>query len=118
LLVLDRAVLEAARTDGGEQRTTFRRRERDRLLAVDVLARRDRLLQNLAALMRRGGVEEDGELRVGQCRVEIGAPLGEAVRRGDLRKLLRVATDQQGTRDDAVVADREAGSSRSARSRR
>ena len=104
-LVLDRAGFEPARLRGLEQRAAFGERGRDRLFAVDVLAGGDRLAQRRDALAGRRSVEEHCKVRPGQRRIEIGAPVVDAVAPRDAGQPLAVAPDQQQTRHDAVVAN-------------
>src|SRR5678816_155169 len=51
---------------------------RDRLLAVDVLAGRERLGEQHRPHLRRAGVEEDRVVLVRERGVEVGAPAGNA----------------------------------------
>ena len=82
-------------------------RQRHRLLRIDVLAGGDRLLQHGLALVGGGGVEEDGEGRIGQRLVEVGGPF-RAVLFGDGLDALGIAAGQHQPRHDAVVAGRQA----------
>ena len=61
----------------------------DRLLAIDVLAGRDRLAQQLGAQLRGGGVEEQRVVLVLQRGVEVGGPARDAVRLGQLLRASR-----------------------------
>src|ERR1700730_17899471 len=67
---------------------------RDRLLAIDVLAGGDRLVQQPGAQLGRGGIEEQRVIGVLQRRIEVRRPARDAVRVGQLHELAFVAADQ------------------------
>jgi hypothetical protein len=80
-----------------------------RLLAIDVLARRDRLVQQLGAQLGRGGIEEQRVLGVLERGIEVGGPARHPVRLRQLRELRLVAADQDRIGHDGVaVAQRHA----------
>ena len=93
-LVLHHAVLDAARLGEAANLQRLLQIGGDRLLAVDVLAGRDRLLKDRRAHLRGRRVEQDLVGGIGDLRVEIGAPAQVAVRRGELRQLGAIAADQ------------------------
>ena len=79
-LVLHDAVLDARLLRGAVHVERVRERRRHRLFAVDVLAGRDRLLEELRPQLRGGGVEEDLVAPVRQRLVEVRRPALDAVR--------------------------------------
>ena len=83
-LVLHHAVLDLGLLRHADQIERVLQRVRHRLLAIDVLAGLHRLLQQLGAKLRGGGVEEQRVLLVLQRLVEIGGPARDAVRLGEL----------------------------------
>src|SRR5215510_7665444 len=78
-LVLHHAVLDPGRFRRARYVKRIRERLGDRLLAINVLAGRDRLAQELGAQLGRGGVEEERVLAVLERGVEIAGPAREAV---------------------------------------
>src|SRR5262249_62109010 len=85
-------------------RASGRARERpgDRLLAIDVLARRDRPAQELGAQLGRGGIEEERVLAALERGGKIGGPARDGVRLGELRELCLVAPDEDRIGHDRV----------------
>ncbi len=86
------------------------------LLGVDVLARRDGLLDRLDAGRGDLGVEVDVDGVVGEDRVEVGRPLGQTVLLGECLQRVRAAADQDrlgpqhvavAEIETALLADRE-----------
>lgn len=91
---------------------------RGRLLRIDVLARRDRLLEGFDAGGGHLGVEVDVDRAVRQNGVEIGGPLGETVPLGDLPDGVFATADEDGLGPQyvavpevqpALLTDREEG---------
>ena len=93
-LVLHHAVPDAGLLGGARHVERVLERLGDRLLAVDVLAGRDRLAQQLGAQLGGGGIEEQRVLLVRERGIEIGGPARDAVRLRQLRELGFVAADQ------------------------
>src|SRR5262249_17678273 len=115
-LVLHDAVLDAGRFRRARHVDGIRQSFGDRLLAINVLAGRDRLAQELGAQLGRGGVEEERVLAVLERGVEVAGPAREAVRFRQLRKLGLIAANQDRVghhpvavleRDTALGADGE-----------
>src|SRR5215472_10429408 len=79
-LVLHHAVLDASRFGRARHVERIRERLGDRLLAINVLAGRDRLAQELCAQLGGGGVEEQRVLAVLERGVEVAGPAREPVR--------------------------------------
>ena len=79
-LVLHHPVLHPRRLRLARQRDRVLQPVRDRLLAIDVLARIDRPRQQPGAHLRRPRIEEQRVLRVRQRRVEVVAPPLDPVR--------------------------------------
>jgi hypothetical protein len=80
-----------------------------RLLAIDVLAGCNRLVQQLGAQLGGGGIEEQRVLGVLQRGIEVGGPARDAVCLRQLRELALVAADQDRIGHDGVaVAQRDA----------
>jgi hypothetical protein len=78
-----------------------------RLLAIHVLAGRERLSQNGDALLRHGRIEEDRVGGIGERRVEVGGPIRELVAARDGRQAIGVAADEQQTWKQTVLAERQ-----------
>ena len=76
---------------------------RDRLLAIDMLAMRDRLFQKHRAHLRGAGIEEHFVIGIEQRLVEIGGPAGHAVLLRQRGNLVRVAPDQDRVRHHAAA---------------
>src|SRR5215472_6511200 len=93
-LVLHHAVLDASRFGRARHVERIRERLGDRLLAINVLAGRDRLAQELGAQLGGGGVEEQRVLAVLERGVEVAGPAREPVRLRQLRQLCLVAADE------------------------
>ena len=102
-LVVDHAAPDAlvARRAGDGERVV--ERLGDRLFGIDVLAGADRLQQQVLAHLRGRGVEEQGVVRVGERRIQIGRPAFDAVRFGERRELRFVAADQDRVGDHPVA---------------
>ena len=107
-LVLDDAVPEPARRRLLQQCVSLRRRRRHRLLAIDVLAGGDRLLEHRDALLRGAGIEEHAVGGVRQRDGEIAAPIRDVVGARDGGQALRVAAKQQQSRQQPAGAGGEA----------
>ncbi len=115
-LVLHHAVLDAGFLRRLVEVHGLGKRRRDRLLAVDMLARGDRALQERRAQLRGGGIEEDFVLRILQRLGEIGGPALDAAGLGERLKFFGAAPDQDRIGDEpravgeahaAFVADRD-----------
>ena len=78
-----------------QKRKPFGHSRCDGLFRIDVLARCQSLAQCRQALMGRGCFEEYRIIGVGQRGVEIGRPLADVVRPGNLRQPLLVAADEK-----------------------
>ena len=114
-LVLDDAVAHARVAREPGQLQPVGERLGDGLLAVDVLARRDRPADRVRPLPRDLRVEVDAEAGVGERGVEVGGEALEPVLGGEPGELALVAADQHRlgpdhlatVRDAALRADRE-----------
>ena len=73
-LVLHHAVPDAGLLGGARDVERVLEGLGRRLLAIDVLARRDRLVQQLGAQLGRGGIEEQSVLGVLERGIEVGGP--------------------------------------------
>ena len=93
-LVLHDAVLHARFLRGAVDVERGRERRRHRLFAVDVLAGRDRLLDELRPQLRGSGVEEHRVRPVRQRLPEIRRPALDAMRPGEFPQLVCVAARQ------------------------
>jgi hypothetical protein len=96
-LVLDHAVLDARGLRALREVDRVGERRRDRLLGVDVLARGDRLADELGAQPRRRRVEVERVVRVAQRRVEVGRDARHAVRLRERLELWRLRPTRIGS---------------------
>ncbi len=99
-LVLDDAVLDSGGARAAGQGEGVGGAEGGGLLAIDVLPRRYRALQQAGAAGGERGVEEDGP-GVAERRVEVGRPVADSVRRGERGELAGVAAHEEEVGDDA-----------------
>lgn len=102
-LVLDDTVLDAATLCRSRNRERLLQRLRDRLLAIDMLAGRNRLLKKLDAHLRRTGIEEDRIAGIGKSGLEIGRRLGQTVLAGNRLDLFGIASDKQRLRHQPIA---------------
>ena len=102
-LVLDDAVLCLARLRQLGHGDGLLEAVGDRLFAIDVLARLDRLRQQLGAHLRRRRIEEQRVVGIFQRRGEIGGRSLDAVFARERSDLLGVATDQDRVGHDAIA---------------
>ena len=93
-LVLHHAVADAGLVRGAGHVEGIVQCLGDRLLAIDVLAGRDRLVQQLRPQLCRGGIEEQCIVLARERRIEIGGPARDTVRLRQLLELGLVAADQ------------------------
>ena len=78
---------------------------RGRLFAIDVLAGTDCALDHAGAHVGRRGVEENYIARIGQRRIEIGAPALHPVFRRQLANFFLVSADQDRIGQQPPIAD-------------
>src|SRR6185295_4877307 len=93
-LVLHDTVLHARFLSGAVEVERGREGRRDRLFAVDVLARRDRLLDELRAQLRGSRVEEHRIVGIPERRGKIGRPALDGMLAGESLHLLAVTPDE------------------------
>ena len=106
-LVLNRTVAQPAPIYSVQKRIRLLDGRRHRLFGIDVLVCGDSFFDDADAPLRRRGIKEDRIVGIGERSVEVGRPVGDAVRACDRRKALGVAPRKQKTRDDAIVAYRQ-----------
>src|SRR5262249_47914616 len=105
-LVLDHAVLDAARLRLPQQRARRFDGGRHRFFAIDVFAGGDRAFKNGGALVRRRRIEEDRVSGITERGVEIGGPIRELVSARDRGKAsaARPTSSKRGTRRSSPSA--------------
>lgn len=108
-LVLHDAVLDAGVDGRLVQIVRLLRRHGRGLLAVDVLALGDGLLDGVGATAGGLGVEVDGVVGIVEARVQVGRGPRDAVGLAEVAQLERVSADEDGVRhDDLAVGELDA----------
>src|SRR5260370_29685481 len=106
-LVLDHAMLAAARLRLPQQRARLRGGRRHRFFAIDVLAGGDRLFENRGTLLRRRRIEKDRVSRLGDRGVEIGGPLRALVSARDFGKGIYIASGERQAPEEAIISSHD-----------
>src|SRR5260370_33372470 len=102
-LVLDHAMLAAARLRLPQQRARLSGGRRHRFFAIDVLAGGDRLFENRGALLRGRRIEEDRVSGIGERGVEIGGPSRERAHARACGKAIAIAAAESRARSKALI---------------